>query len=160
MKNNKNSFIVAIGLCVGISAQCGLGQSFSTVAPADPRCTGMSQSDPAWGTVQVSAKMSCTIPVPVGGLYNITILTKEPLSTILVGQRVFSITLNGHTISGVDIARVSPQTRTYEINFLVAVEQQIVIYFESSVRTAVWTSIIVRPAIDAPVTQPVAPPAQ
>lgn len=144
-----------------ISLGCGfgpklIGQSLTNVLPGDPRCTGAAQSDPAWGTVQVAQKMSCVIPVLQNGLYNVTILLKEPLSTIQAGQRVFTVTVNGHPFN-VDIVRLNPQTREYEINNLIAVEKNIVMTFESQVRTALWTSVIIRPAADQPPPQ-VTPP--
>lgn len=129
----------------GLSGLLMAQSDMATLLPGDPGCNGVVQSDPQWGTVQVGTQMSCTIQVSTPGIYNISVLTKEPLSTISPGQRVFSVTINGTVFPNIDIVKFSPLNRLYEINMMIVVEKQITISFTAGVRTALWTSIVIRP---------------
>ncbi len=121
----------------------------SIYSPGDPACTGMQQTATAFisQTLQVSSKMKCTIPALSGfGHYIVSVETYEPLSTILPGQRVFNLTVNGK-MRTVDPIRLAQGVNIYyEVTFDVVAYGSITISFESLARTAIWSHIYIRPA--------------
>jgi len=132
---------------------CGLyGQVTPLVInPGDTKCTGVMQSDPAWSqdivfqTVQVAQRMTCKITVKPG-LYNIVIRAQEPLTSAFVGMRVFNVTVNGLTVSNVDLFKLAVGAQIpYEIDILVTVQNQLTITFEATTRTALWSQILIQP---------------
>jgi hypothetical protein len=135
-------FVLAVGLYGQVAPL--------VINPGDPKCTGIVQNDPAWSTdvvfqtVQVAQRMTCKITIKPG-LYNVVIRSQEPITTAFVGMRVFNVMVNGQTIDRIDLFKiVGPQT-PYEMDILVTAQTQLIISFEATNRTALWSQIIIQP---------------
>lgn len=140
-------------LFIGVLFSMSLfAQSQTVILPGDMKCTGLVQSDSSWGldwrqNVQVAPRMTCRIPV-VRGLYQISISMIEPLTSMVAGGRVFTVTINGHQYPNVDIFKLSGGAQLdYEISYFETANEWLIITFDAQVRTALWGKIIISPSI-------------
>lgn len=137
-------YFALILLSVACYGQTTIG--IDVIKPGSSFCTGVLQHSDDWnvvngtGDVQVSAKMTCNIPISSFDTYIVIIKVFEPLTTINNGQRVFTININGESKT-IDIKRLIGASKMLDVSFIAAAEKTLNITFEASARTALWSQI-------------------
>jgi len=135
---------------MGAIASCLCAQpttSLTLINPGSMLCSGNLQHDDQWtavngsGDVQVGQKITCKIPITSFDEYIVIVKVFEPLTTIMNGQRVFTININGESKT-IDIARIAGNRQMMDVSFVVAAEKTLTITFEASVRTALFSNIV------------------
>ena len=110
-------------------------------------------NDPAMGmqtgpyqTLRYGTSFSYTIPVPTPGMTAVSVLLMEPNKTG-PGQRLFTITVNGHTSAPLDLfALTGGKLIPYEYDTALFVAQsQVTISFNAIVGNAVVSAIVMLP---------------
>lgn len=145
MKNILLSLISAALLCCAQPQTIGI----DVTNPGSAFCTGVLQHSDDWisvngtGDVQVAQKITCKIFVTSMDLYIVVIKVFEPLTTIVAGQRVFTINVNGES-KIIDIARIAGNRQILDVSFVVAAEKTLNITFEAQIRTALWSQIAIQ----------------
>lgn len=144
--------VIWAALAVAQSTYINVGGPADPPYIADTACGGV-----PWGPVQqpelasqpaifrdlkYSPSFSCEIPV-MPGIYAVTLLLMEPNKTAQ-GQRLFTVTVNGHQSPSLDLFKLRGKLQAYELSFFVNVESTIHINLQASIGNAVLSGLIVK----------------